>query len=119
MWDAPKWRVSRENPIKMDEMGYPHFRKPPYIYIYTCIHCVQFANSDGFPQTSWTYMQHWELKWGALMNMIIVYSTMDSGYLIFRQTRMNNVENHRGNRFLFDNYRKFESPIVMNSSEMP
>ena len=27
------------NPIKMDDLGVPYFRKPPYIYIYMCV-CV-------------------------------------------------------------------------------
>ena len=29
---TPKWMVYMENPIKMDDLGYHHFRKPPYIY---------------------------------------------------------------------------------------
>ena len=25
------------NPIKMDDLGVPYFRKPPYIYTYICV----------------------------------------------------------------------------------
>jgi len=29
---TPKWMVYfMENPIKMDDLGYHHFRKPPYV----------------------------------------------------------------------------------------
>ena len=37
----PKWMVYDgliENAIKMDDLGYPYFRKPPYRW---CIHMVQ------------------------------------------------------------------------------
>ena len=27
-----------ENPTKMDDLGYPHIRKHPQIYIYICIY---------------------------------------------------------------------------------
>ena len=27
-----------ENPIEIDDLGVPYFRKPPYIYIYMCIY---------------------------------------------------------------------------------
>ena len=29
----------RENPIKMDDLGVPHFRKPPIMRIYWVIYC--------------------------------------------------------------------------------
>ena len=32
---TPKWMAIMDNPIKMDDLGYHHFRKHPYEFDYT------------------------------------------------------------------------------------
>ena len=49
-----------ENPRKMDELGVPRFRKPPYIYIHTYIHI--------YPDISLGQYFLWVLMYGIMLD---------------------------------------------------
>ena len=65
--DTQKWMVfTKDNPAINGWMiqGYPHFRKPPYIYIYIDrYHVIDTFSWFQLPSTKWIAWRSWSTKW--------------------------------------------------------